>query len=128
MDHAELGRQVLRLRKGLGFTQDELAEKAGISRNYVSLIERGEASNLSVNVLNSLATALGTTPAQLTGQSGWSDVNIPPALRELAFQKNLPYEVVDRLVKIPMRGKAPQTAEDWGKLYDSVRRFLDMSE
>lgn len=125
MDTRELGRQVLLRRKDLNLTQGELAEQAGISRNYVSLIERGEARNVSVNILHGLAAALNTTPAELSGQAGWADTRIPPSLRELALKKELGFEVVDRLARIPMRGREPQTVEQWEQLYDSVRSFLD---
>lgn len=125
MDAKELGRQVLMRRKKLELTQGELAEQAGISRNYVSLIERGETRNVSVNVLHELATVLGTTPAELSGQSGWADTLIPPALREFALQKDLSFGIVDRLARLPMRGKEPQTVEEWEQLYDLVRLYLD---
>jgi len=125
MDAKELGRQVLMRRKELELTQGELAEQAGISRNYVSLIERGEARNVSVNVLHELATVLGTTPAELSGQSGWTDTLIPPALREFAIDKDLSFGIVDRLARLPMRGKEPQTAEEWEQLYVLVRSYLE---
>jgi len=128
MDAKELGRQVLLRRKDLDLTQSELAEQAGISRNYVSLIERGEASNVSVNLLHRLAAALGTTPVELSGQAGWIDTRVPPALRELALKEELSFDVVDRLARIPMRGREPQTAEEWQQLYDSVRPFLQEGE
>ena len=128
MDAVELGRQIFRRRKELGLTQGELAEQADISRNYVSLIERGEVSNVSVNILNSLAVALETTPAELSGQSGWAETLIPPALREFALQQELGFDVVDRLARLPMRGKEPQTVEAWAQLYEVVRSFLDMSD
>ena len=125
MDAKELGRQVLMRRKELELTQGELAEQAGISRNYVSLIERGEARNVSVNVLHELATVLGTTPAELSGQSGWTDTLIPPALREFAIDKDLSFGIVDRPARLPMRGKEPQTAEEWEQLYVLVRSYLE---
>ncbi len=124
MDAKELGRRVLLRRKDLDLTQSELAVQARISRNYVSLIERGEARNVSVNVLHGLAAALATTPVELSGQAGWTDTKISPALRELALKEDLSFDVVDRLARIPMRGREPQTAEEWQKLYDSVRPFL----
>lgn len=124
MDSKEFGRQVLMRRKELGLTQEELGEKASISRNYVSLIERGEANNVSVNVLNDLATALGTTPAELSGQSGWADTLIPLTLRQFALQNDLSFDVVDRLARLPMRGKEPQTVKDWEQLYNLVRSYL----
>ncbi len=51
-------------REGLGLTQEELAQKAGLHRTYISDIERG-ARNLSVRSLISLADALGVCTSKL---------------------------------------------------------------
>ena len=53
-----LGRQVRRLRKDAGLTQDVVAEHCGIFRTYLSRIENGTA-NPSVTVDAALATTLG---------------------------------------------------------------------
>jgi transcriptional regulator with XRE-family HTH domain len=45
-------------RKAIKMSQEELAKEAGISRNYVSVIERNEAHNLTVRTLCKLADAL----------------------------------------------------------------------
>lgn len=37
-----MNNRIVELRKGRGWTQDEFAEKMGISKNYVSLIENGK--------------------------------------------------------------------------------------
>jgi len=124
MNAIELGRQVLAKRKEKKLSQAELGELAEISRNYVSIIERGEAESISMKVLNKLAVVLGTSPSELTGES--SMVMIPPALREFALEKNLPYEVIDKLVRIPRRGKEPSTAKEWEALFDSISKFLDV--
>ena len=124
MNTKELGRQVQAKRKEKGFSQVELGDLVGISRNYVSMIERGEAENISMKVLDQLAIALGTSPSVLTGESAM--VMIPPALREFALEKNLPYEVIDKLAKIPRRGKEPSTAKEWEQLFESIRKFLDV--
>lgn len=55
---AVIGRQVKRLRQESGATQDELAERCGIYRTYLSRIEGGMA-NPTVTVLAALAIALG---------------------------------------------------------------------
>ncbi len=95
-----LAEQVFNHRRALGISQSELADRAGISRNYVSLIERGEASNLSLNVLHNLAAALGVPPAELTGEAQESPQPMPtmisPALRDFAIQAGLSFEMVDR--------------------------------
>lgn len=43
IDWHAFGEQVLLARRRLGFSQAELAREIGISRNYVSMIERGIA-------------------------------------------------------------------------------------
>ncbi len=53
-----LGKQILQKRKDLKLTQREVAEKAGISRNYVSMIERGTATNISFSIVSKLGIAL----------------------------------------------------------------------
>jgi transcriptional regulator with XRE-family HTH domain len=51
-------------REALGLTQEELAERAGIHRTYLSDIERG-ARNVSLLNIERLAAALRMTPAKL---------------------------------------------------------------
>lgn len=51
-------------RKAVGLSQEELAEKAGIDRTYVSQIERG-ISNPSLVVLVKLSQALGVEVVDL---------------------------------------------------------------
>jgi len=125
MNASELGRQVNRRRKEKRLTQEELARRANISRNYISLIERGEAKNVSVNVLNELAKVLDTSPAQLSGQDGWADTLISPILREFALKENLGFDVVDKLSRLPMRGKEPQTVEEWQELYLLIKVYME---
>ncbi len=45
-------------------TQEQLAERAGLHRTFVGLLERGE-SGISVERLPDLANALGVEPAEL---------------------------------------------------------------
>ena len=125
MDTQFLADQVFNQRRTLGISQGELAERAGISRNYVSLIERGEASNLSINVLNNLAAALGVTPAELTGEVQEAHTLIPPTLRGFALQAGLSFETVDRLARIPRRGAEPKTPDEWATLFEAVRAYLE---
>lgn len=128
MDRQELSRQVMQRRKELGLSQTELAEKTGISRNYISLIERGEASNISMKILNLLAGALGVSPSTLTGEPGVYDTVIPPPLREFGIEAGLSFETVDALARIPRRGHEPKSVEEWRELYRAIRPYLEESE
>ena len=56
----EFGRIVRDHREAVGISQEELAERTGVSRNYIGMIERGE-TNPTLIVMNDLARALGTT-------------------------------------------------------------------
>lgn len=60
----QLGDAVLVARDRTGLTQEALADRAGMHRNYVGGIERGER-NPSLTQLVRLAAALGMTAAQL---------------------------------------------------------------
>jgi transcriptional regulator with XRE-family HTH domain len=125
MDSQVLGRQVLKKRKEMGLSQGVLAQRAGISRQYVSYIEQGKARNVSINILNQLATALEKTPAELTGQTYHDEALISPVLRQFALSKSLSFYVVDKLSHIPRRGQEPQTVEEWRQLYEAIRPYLE---
>jgi transcriptional regulator with XRE-family HTH domain len=58
------GRSVRSLRKRRGLSQEDLAEKSGISRNYVSDIERG-VRNPGLLVMVALAKALRVSLREL---------------------------------------------------------------
>ena len=53
-----LGKQIRKIRKDKGFTQESLAEKVGIHPTYVGKIESGK-NNLSVLMLFKISRALG---------------------------------------------------------------------
>lgn len=61
---AILARNVRRRRRVLRLTQEDLAELAHLDRTYVSHIERQKYA-VTVDVLEQLARALQTTPAEL---------------------------------------------------------------
>ena len=119
-----LSGQVFSHRRRLKLSQAELARMAGISRNYVSLIERGQARNVSLKLIHALAESLGVNPSVLLGESPADRVFIPPPLREFATEAGLRYDVVDRLVRIPRRGLEPHNPEGWKELFEAVQPYL----
>ncbi len=66
----ELGRRVRVLRAERGWSQEVLAELAGLHRNYIGHVERGEI-HVSVVQLARIARAFGLRPGVLIdGRSG----------------------------------------------------------
>ena len=65
MNYQELGFLVLRCRRNLRLTQQAFADLLGISRNYVSIIERGEAQNPSMEAMRVLAEVMGIRVSEL---------------------------------------------------------------
>lgn len=59
-----MARNLKRLRKERGLTQEELADLAQLNRNYVGMIERQENA-ATVDTLEALAKALQVAPVQL---------------------------------------------------------------
>jgi transcriptional regulator with XRE-family HTH domain len=63
-----VGRRVAELRASQKLTQEELAERAGISARYIQRIEAGH-ENLTLTTMASVAKALGVEVASLLRKS-----------------------------------------------------------
>ena len=63
-----VGSEVRRLRKTLGLSQEDFAEKCGVHRTYVGAIERGEG-NITLVTLENIARALAVHPADLIARA-----------------------------------------------------------
>lgn len=58
------GRVIRDLRKKQGLSQEELAEKAGLHRTYIGMIERGE-KNITLENIDKIAKALNVQIEEL---------------------------------------------------------------
>ena len=56
-----MGFRIKERREELKMTQEELAQKSGVSRQTISSIETGKYENVLVGTLAAIATALDTT-------------------------------------------------------------------
>jgi transcriptional regulator with XRE-family HTH domain len=83
--HTRIARRVRDLRDARGYSLDALAERSGVSRSNISLIER-EQSSPSAVVLDKLATALGVTLASLFEEELATRAAEPSPLARLADQ------------------------------------------
>ncbi len=65
MDMRKLvGRNAERIRRERGLTQEQLAERSGLSQQYISGLERGQR-NPTIVTLYELAVAMDVTPVEL---------------------------------------------------------------
>jgi transcriptional regulator with XRE-family HTH domain len=60
---AAIGQRVRRLRHAVGISQEELAERADLHRNYVGSVERGER-DIGITALARLVRALEVSLAE----------------------------------------------------------------
>ena len=70
----EIGRAIRAEREARGLSQEELADRSGLHRNYIGGIERGER-NVGVKALLRIAEAFNVHPTDILSQCafGWTD-------------------------------------------------------
>jgi len=108
--------------------QEELARDVGISRNYISQIERGVATNLSWEVRSRIATKLGIVlekEVEKLEEEETRMAHLPPkvheSLKKFAEEENLPPRDIAMLARIEYRGDRPETPEQWRMLYSVIK-------
>ncbi len=117
------GQRVRQKRLEEGKRQADLANDVGISRNYLSQIERGEARNLSWQVKKNLADALGIAIEEAVDAATMLD-NLPMGLAEFARDKNLPEVDILMLARLQYRGQQPTTPDQWKVLYNIIKTVI----
>jgi len=87
---ARLGARIKALRKGQGLSQEKLAERAGISTQYLSNIERGK-ENPTLDLLLRLADALKVSLAEMCDYEteGVDRGRLQSAIREVLEAKDV---------------------------------------
>ena|ERR1700687_3869960 len=103
MTQSQLGPRVRALRATLSLTQEQLAERAGISHSHLSMVERGDRIP-HVETLLSLAKALGIAVSQLLvdAEEPRESSGQPPDLQLMTYLETLRLTPgdVNRLVAI----------------------------
>ena len=114
-DAVKFGGVVRDRRRAEKLSQSDLAEQVEISRNYLSQIERGEATNLSWNVRIRLCNTLGIQ------DDGDVSKPLPESLQAFASRSTLPPDDLQMLANLKYRGKQPDTPEKWEMLYNVIK-------
>jgi transcriptional regulator with XRE-family HTH domain len=89
-----LGGRIAAARQDVGITQQDLAQKAGVTQRVIAYWER-EAVSLRADQINALATALNVTADELLGVA-------PPKPRRQPAKGKL-HQVFESAAKLPRR-------------------------
>jgi y4mF family transcriptional regulator len=131
-----VGERIKTRRLELGWTQDQLAQKAGISKSFLSDLENGKRSVRADNLLD-IARALGVSlDFLMTGEASKdqaAEVPIPAALARFAAEEGLSFRQTLMLLEMQQQILALRSAKkkdgldsvDWRKFHDAVKEFLE---
>ena len=97
LDAVEVGRRIAERRVALGLDQEQLAERAQVSRPYISRLERGIVPNPKLFDIEGVAAALDLALPRLVSPPGPadSDVHVSECATMLAELQGEPPEVVE---------------------------------
>jgi transcriptional regulator with XRE-family HTH domain len=129
-----VGDRVKQRRQELGLSQDALAQRAGISKSFLSDLETGKRS-VGAETLLDLGRAMGVSlDFLMTGKGSEdrrADKEIPASLARFAAEEGLSVretmtllDVQERLVSARRGPKTRLAKVDWKGLYQAVKKFL----
>ena len=133
-----VGERIKSRREELGWKQDDLASKAGISKSFLSDLENGKRK-VGADKLLDIARALSLSLDYLmtgkdSGDSKQSsrELQIPTALAEFAEDEGLSFRQAIALLEMQNQIIAHRSSikkdnldkVDWQKFYEAVKEFL----
>jgi transcriptional regulator with XRE-family HTH domain len=80
-----LGNALRNKRKALRLSQEELAERLDLHRNYVSLVERG-LQNITIETLFKMSGVLGCSPSGLLAEAERTATSSTPPAETLQYE------------------------------------------
>lgn len=100
MDYYAIGQRIRKIRKAHGLSQEELAEKVGISTTHMSHIETGN-TKLSLSVFVDLAAALEVRADELLndGTPAERSKSVEEIIRALDTCSTQQIKIIEDLVK-----------------------------
>lgn len=131
-----VGERIRRRRLELSWTQDVLAEKAGISKSFLSDLENGKRS-IGADKLLDLGRVLSLSLDYLmSGEEPGPvapEVQIPATLASFAAKAGLSFRQALTLLEMQQQIVAHRSASkkvgtekvDWQKFYEAVKEFLE---
>jgi transcriptional regulator with XRE-family HTH domain len=133
---ATTGDRIRELREKKKLTQDQLAEKAEISKGFLSDVENNKR-NISSQALLRIANHLGASVdyllrGEVRESSDRGPVVIPPELSRAAAELDLSYNVTLELLdahdsvvaRRSTRSRKEFSVEDWINLYKAIKKVF----
>lgn len=125
-ERSRLGERIRASREAMGMSLADLEASCGVTKGYLSQLERGEATNPSLEAVQKIAAGLGVRLSELLGEEREGAVrDLPPALAEFIERSRergrpLSEEDVEMLLSVRRRGSRPTSAEDYDRLLDYI--------
>jgi y4mF family transcriptional regulator len=131
-----VGERIKKRRNELGWTQDQLAQKAGISKSFLSDLENGKRSVSADNLLE-IARVLSLSLDYLMKgeelEAKTAEVQIPASLSDFAEQEGLTFKQALAMLRMREQIVAHRSSMkkeglekvDWQKFYEAVKEFLE---
>lgn len=134
----DLGQKIRQLREEKELSLNGLAEKAGISKAYLSQLENSVSKQPSAEILLKIASALGITIADLLDQpvrvyaEDFKNEDVSKVLSEFIDKRgealDIQKEDVRMLMGIRHRGNQPKTIEHWEHILNTIRIVIKSNE
>jgi len=133
---ATVGERIRSRREELGWKQDDLVTKAGISKSFLSDLENGKR-NVGADKLLDIARALNVSlDFLMTGKASreqTAEVSIPASLAKFAAEERLSLRQTLMLLDMQKQIVRHRSAKkkdglegvDWQKFYEGVKEFLE---
>ena len=133
---AGVGERIKKRRLELGWTQDQLCQKAGISKGFLSDLENDKRSVSATNLLDiarALTLSLDYLMTGTASQEQPTEVAIPASLAKFAAEERLSLRQTLMLLDMQKQIVAHRSAKkkeglegvDWRKFYEGVKEFLE---
>jgi len=131
-----VGERIKARRSELGWTQESLAQKAGISKSFLSELENGKrrvsADNL-LEIARTLSVSLDYLMTGTTTESAPVEVPIPSSLAKFAAEERLSFRQTLMLLDMQKQIVAHRSSSkkdglegvDWRKFYEAVKEFVE---
>jgi transcriptional regulator with XRE-family HTH domain len=131
-----VGERIRQIREELQMNQEQLAERASLSKGFLSDVENNKRNIGSENLLK-IANVLGASVdyllrGEISESAGTEPVVIPPELSQAAEELELSYTATMELLEAHRsviarrsnKGLRKFSVEDWKKLHDAIKKVF----